>query len=300
MSRPALAADRAIQVIDLLTLHPTERFNLTEITQRTGVNPASAHALMAVLLHAGYVQRHPTHKTYALGPALVAASAAALEQLPGIRAAQAEIGELSRELELEAVVTVATEDEIIVVGRALHASAYGSVLAVGQRLPLAPPFGSVFLAWSASAEIERWLARSEPALDARETEDQHRALELVRTRGYSLAFDSPARREVGEVVAHRATSVPADDHDHLDELVAALAHGGDYHVMALDESRTYDVSMIAAPVFDANQRVTAAITVCGFAPAMPATEVIRIGERVRGLALVITKRTHGRLPPGLD
>src|SRR6266545_3065441 len=172
MSRPALAADRAIQVIDLLTLHPTERFNLTEITQRTGVNPASAHALMAVLLRAGYVQRHPTHKTYALGPALVAASAAALEQLPGIRAAQAEIGELSRELELEAVVTVATEDEIIVVGRALHAS----------------PFGSVFLAWSASAEIERWLARSEPALDARETEDQHRALELVRTRGYSLAF----------------------------------------------------------------------------------------------------------------
>src|SRR5258708_37627648 len=73
MPRPALSGDRALQVIDVLVAHPTQRFTLTELSRRTAINPASAHALLAVMLRAGYVQRHPEHKTYTLGPALVAA-----------------------------------------------------------------------------------------------------------------------------------------------------------------------------------------------------------------------------------
>ena len=56
MPRPALSADRALQVIDVLVAHPTQRFTLTELSRRTSINPASAHALLAVMLRAGYVQ----------------------------------------------------------------------------------------------------------------------------------------------------------------------------------------------------------------------------------------------------
>ena len=197
MARPALAADRAIRVIDLLAAHPTERFTLSEIGRRTGINPASAHALLTVLMDGGFVQRHPRHKTYALGPAAVAAGIAALEQLPGIRQAQREIEDLSRELDLEVVLTSPTEEGILVVGRADHASAYGTALQVGQRLPFAPPLGTVFLAWSDRDRVDRWLARARPPLGPEESAVQLRMLEVVRSRGYAIGLDTTARRGLG-------------------------------------------------------------------------------------------------------
>ena len=49
-------------------------------TPGTGINPASSHALLAVLAERGYVVRHPTAKTYSLGPALVAAGRIAAQR----------------------------------------------------------------------------------------------------------------------------------------------------------------------------------------------------------------------------
>jgi DNA-binding IclR family transcriptional regulator len=299
MSRPALAADRALQVIDLLALHPTERFNLTEISHRTGINSASAHALLSAMLRSGYLQRHPTHKTYTLGPAIVAAGTAALEQLPGIRAAQEALAGLSDDLQLEALVTTVTADEIIVVGAAPHASAYGAAMALGQRLPLAPPLGSIFVAWSDAARVERWLARAQPALTTDEAEQQRQVLGVVRARGYSIAFESEARRDLGKVLALQiADSAPAATTD-IDDMLTALAHSN-YQLTTPDPEKPYDVSMIAAPIFDANREVTAALAVSGFAPARLGTELVRVGEHLLGTARVITKRTKGRLPPELD
>jgi DNA-binding IclR family transcriptional regulator len=296
MARPALAADRALQVIDLLVAHPSEWFTLAEIARRTDINPASAHALLTVLSRSGYLQRHPARKTYALGPALVASGAAALDQLPSIRAGQAEIAGLSDELGLEVVLTSPTEEEIIVVGTAGHASEFGSVLQVGQRLPLSPPLGSVFLAWSSPEQVERWLARARPALGRAEIEQQHRILQAVRSRGYSIGLESPARRGLGDAVASLAPErSPLAGRGTVEDLLAALSRVA-YQLTALDERRTYDVSMIAAPVFDANRNVAVAITVSGLAPAVPAADIISVAERVRGAALVITKRARGRLP----
>jgi DNA-binding IclR family transcriptional regulator len=299
MPRPALAADRAVQVIELLSLHPTERFNLTEIARRTGINSASAHALLSVLLQSGYVQRHPAHKTYALGPALVAAGNSALEQLPGIRAAQDEIDELSRELQLEALVTTMTDREIIVVGRAPHASAYGAAMIVGQRIAVAPPLGTVFVAWSNPARVKWWLGRAHPALSAAEAESQRQGLAVVRARGYSIAFESEARRGIGQALQRQATGSDGDVNDTIGEMIAELAHST-YHLTALDPDARYDVSMIAAPVFDSNREVTASIAVSGFAPDIAGRDLARIGEHILGVARVVTKRTKGRMPPELE
>jgi DNA-binding IclR family transcriptional regulator len=299
MSRPALAADRALQVIDLMVAHPTESFTLAEITRRTGINPASAHALTAVMLRSGYLQRHPTQKTYSLGPALVASGAAALDQLPAIRAAQAEIGLLSDELRLEVTLTAPTDEEIIVVGAAGDASEFGSVLQIGQRLPLSPPLGSVFLAWSTPDRVEQWVARARPPFSPNEIERQNRVFDAVRSWGYAIGLESPARRGLGDAVAHAnghsGSVVRSHGPGTVDDLLAALAKVP-YQLSSLDERRTYDVSMIAAPVFDTNRRVCAAITVSGLAPAAEAADIVAVAERVRGAALVITKRARGRLP----
>ncbi len=294
MSRPALAADRALEVIDLLTCHPSERFTLTEIVRRTDVNPASLHALLAVLERRGYVLRHPVHRTYGLGPALVAAGSVALEQQPGIRAAAAELDALSEALKLEVLLTAPVGADILVVGRAGHDSAFGEDVRVGRRLPLVPPFGGVFLAWADEEDVAAWLRRARPPLDAAETAASLRSLDAIRERGFAVALESPARQAFGSAVVAHAADGPTAGAD-LDRLLAVLSQSP-YQLDRLDEGRAYDVSMVAAPVFDAHGRAVAAITANGFPPAVDAGEVRRVADEVRGLATIITKRTHGRVP----
>ena len=287
MPRPALSADRALQVIDVLVAHPTQRFTLTELSRRTAINPASAHALLAVMLRAGYIQRHPEHKTYTLGPALVAAGETALEQLPALRMARDQLGSLSDELELEVVLTSPTEEEIIFVARAGRPSAFGLVLHVGQRVPLHPPLGTVFLAWSSSEKVDRWLHRAEPALTPADVDHQLHTLAGVRERGFSIGLESPARQGFGQAMLEERGSIG--------DLLAALGQVP-YQLEVVEEQATYDVTMIAAPIFDANREIIAALTVVGFAPGLPAHEIMRVGVTVRNAAVVITKQTQGKLP----
>ena len=291
MTRPALAAARALQVIDLFVTHPDAHFNLTEISRRTGINSASAHALLNVMLRSGYLQRHPERKTYALGPSLVVAGTAALRHLDGIRAAQQEIDGLSEAVALEVVITTVAGDDILVVAKSTYSSPYGASISAGQRLTMAPPIGSVFLAWSSSAEVERWLARSQ-SLSEDERSLQRSVLDVVRTRGYAIAFETALRRSLAITLAQ-----PDDDHAanavalHLDEMVHSP-----YHLTVVDPDSTYDVGMIAAPVFDSNGSVVAAITLSGFNPGTSGRDVLDIGERLSSAARLITKRSGGRMP----
>ena len=287
MPRPALSADRALQVIDVLVAHPTQRFTLTELSRRTSINPASAHALLAVMLRAGYVQRHPEHKTYTLGPALVAAGETALEQLPALRLARDRLASLSDELELEVMLTSPTDEEIIFVARAGRASAYGLVLQVGQRVPLHPPLGLVFLAWASDEKIGRWLDRAEPALTPDDVEHQLHTLSAVRERGFSIGLESPARQGIGQAMLEERGSIT--------DLLSALGRVP-YQLDVVEEQATYDVTMIAAPIFDANREIVAALSLVGFVPGLPAQEIVRIGITVRNAAVVITKESQGRLP----
>ena len=107
MARPAPAASRAIQILDLLVTHPTERFTLTELVRRTGMSLGSAHATLAVLEGSGHVSRNTTSRAYSLGPALVVAGVVALEHHPAIDAARQVIEPLAAELGVEVLVNTA-------------------------------------------------------------------------------------------------------------------------------------------------------------------------------------------------
>lgn len=295
MARPAPAAQRALQVIDLLVAHPGQPFTMSEIVRRTAMSLGSAHAVLATLEDAGYLRRHPATRTYALGPALVGAGVVALDMQAGIRHAVDRAPELAHTLGAEVVVSAATRDEIIFLAHAGVPSPHGPDLREGERVPLVPPLGAVFLAWAADTDIEDWLARDpsgSPAQDRR-----HRAvLELTRQRGYSVAAASALQRDLGTAASDLA-DVPgrADLRSDLTDLLTAMA-AGPYALDALEPDRVYDVGVIAAPVFDLDGAVVAAISATGFSPGRTATEIVATAEAVRDCAAVVTRESKGRAP----
>ena len=203
VSRPALAATRAIDIINYLAAHPTESFTLSDIVKRVGINVASAHAVLLVLTDAGYLVRHSRLRTFSLGPSLVAVGSAALEHHWAIDIARDEFRRLCVELDLEGAVCAPAGDEIVFVARAGEHQPRGIPLHVGHRVPLVPPLGPVYVAWSETA-TEGWLARAGGSATAEELNGYRRLLESVRTRGYWVALEAEARRGLGEALEQLA------------------------------------------------------------------------------------------------
>ena len=81
----------------------------------------------------------------------------------------------------------------------------------------------------------------------------------------------------------------------LTDLLAALA-AGPYAVDGLEAGRTYDIGVVAAPVFDVDGTVVAALTATGFAPGRSAAEILHVAEAIRDGAAVVTRESRGRAP----
>ena len=295
MARPAPAASRALAILDLLVTHPTERFTLTELVRRTGMSLGSAHAVLAVLEEAGHVTRHPTSKVYSLGPALVVAGVVALEHHPGIDAARRELAPLADDLGVETVVTARTSDDIIFIARAGRPTAAAPDVREGERVPFVPPFGTVFLAWSDEDEIDHWIARGHDR-SSTSIERARLALAAVRDHGVAITFGTDTLRALGERAFSLADEpVRRDLRDDVASLTASLA-AGDYSLLDLDGNGPFDIGMMAAPVFDADASVIAAISAFGFPDGLDGATVAVAAQKLRDAAARATRRARGRLP----
>jgi DNA-binding IclR family transcriptional regulator len=270
-TRPAPAVDKALRFLDELVVHRGEELTITDLARRTGTSLGSAHAVLAVLERAGYLTRHPTRKTYRLGPALVSAGRAAFEEHPAIRAAADQIPALAAELGADVVVTAATPAEIVFVAVDGKGSRYGRGFREGERVPLMPPLGLVFMAWAHPREVAAWLERAPAVADP---EWAGHAVATVRGRGFALGSTSGTR----------------------EALAGPVLEWAGYDLPVVEPGRTYELGMASAPVFDVDGRVVAAITASGFPPGLAGQEVLGIGERVRSCATIVTKQTRGRFP----
>lgn len=295
MARPAPAAERVLGVLDLLVTHPTERFTLSDLVRLTGMSLGSAHAVLAVLEKAGYVTRQKSPKVYSLGPALVVAGVVALEHHPGIEAGRQLLAPLADALDVEAVLTARTRDEIIFVARHGRHSDRHPEVREGERVPFVPPFGTVFLAWSNDDDVRAWMSRAVDPTAA----TLHRtaaALEAARVHGVVVTLDNESQRTLGERLYSLADNPSRrelrEDLGRLRETLEAT----EYFVDDWSTTENVALGMIAAPIFDAQSNVVAAITVYGFDRSMSTIEVGEVANRVRQAGLQATRASRGRVP----
>ncbi|HEY7071880.1 MAG TPA: helix-turn-helix domain-containing protein [Acidimicrobiales bacterium] len=291
MARPAPGADRSVAVLDLLASHPDERFTLSEVARRCDLNKATAHALLSALADHGVLLRHPEEKRYSLGPRLVAIGDAARRGYTALDFLPPLLERLATRTGYAARAWQRQDDHVAVVAQAPVRRAEGG----GVRLPLTPPVGALFMAWSDSASIEAWLARA-PAADAvRPALD---ALPALRRQGFAVTLASPEWRALSEA---RPTGVAPDPGngeagDEVRRLLAAVAR---QRVLAgdIDPGASYMPAEVAAPVFS-----SAGLVDLDLAVTVPAGEdltgarVLALGREVADIAAELTDAVRGHPP----
>ncbi|MCU1460536.1 MAG: transcriptional regulator, IclR family [Acidimicrobiales bacterium] len=290
MARPAPAVERTVALLEFLAVHPNEAFSLSELARRLDINKATGHAMVAALTDAGYLLRHPVDKTYSLGPALIAiGNAAGARQFEVVDYARREMDQLARELRVQCVASAEMGDEIVLLARSGETEPLSLSVPVGQRLPLVPPLGTVFLAWESPDAIDRWLRRLGPRSGNAALARYREAVATVRRRGYSIGLEpAPApgpRASRGRRMLRDAAVEVVEDHPH-----------DEYILLELENAASYRLSHIAAPVFGADGRVALALTLMGFRHQLSADQVPEHAARLRQATLAVTRSIHGRLP----
>src|SRR5271167_4860314 len=160
MARPAPSVDRTIRLLNFMSEHPANQYSLTDIARELDFNKATCHSMLTELVTAGVLLRHPSAKTYGLGPTLVTwGVASAFDAYRALEFAEQEMDALRRKLDISCVALGRIGDDVIVLARRDTDRPIASFVPVGHRIRSSPPFGLEFYAWENDDEIEEWLGR---------------------------------------------------------------------------------------------------------------------------------------------
>lgn len=267
MARPALSAARGLDIIDILATSAARSMTLSEIMRASGINVASCHAVLNVLVERGYLSRDATTKTYALGPAIYGAGQAALDAQPLLAHATSAAHALFDDLHIPVSMTAAVGREIVGVISINDQSGRRPLLRAGERRERVPPIGAPFVAWSGEEAIAEWLAAS-PDRSAEAITRLRHGVETIRDRGF-------------EVLLRTAEVSPA-----ASELLALA--GKDVHALGpnmalpqrIDPTLRYDVMMIAAPIFDRSGAGVYSLCLGPFADLLSGARVLELADRL--------------------
>jgi len=180
MVKPALAATRSVRVLDFLALHPGQAFSLKEISNACAVNAASLLAVITALVDGGYLLRHPSHKTYTIGPGVVALGHAALVQHPSIEAARHELGVLEGDLKAHCSASVLMGTTLVAVAMAGRPRQATTATQTGTRLPFVAPFGAAFAAFGSEKLRQTWSSMRYSAVASLSSRSARLALSWLR------------------------------------------------------------------------------------------------------------------------
>jgi DNA-binding IclR family transcriptional regulator len=277
MARPSPQTDRVVALIEVLAARPDEALTLAEVTRRLGVNKSTCYSMLQALTDVGWLLRDPFHKTYRLGPALVAVGRAAAFGFAALEFVRPAMIELSLSVGSHCVALAVAPDHVTVVDQVRDVRAVGAPIGHGD-IPLRPPFGAAVAAWSTDETAQRWLNFAPAGTQERYAS----ALEAVRRRGYVVELAEPAW-------------TPPTDGASLSEVVErlALVLPPDVLPLDLDAARSYAVSAINAPVVDAERAVVLIVSLMGFPGPMTGAEVEATGGRLRNATETVSAALAG-------
>lgn len=274
MPRPSPQTERVLDVITMLTEGDEAGATLTEVAQRLGVGAPTCVHLLAAMAERGFLVRDPVSRRYRLGPALLAPGQVAAARYPVLAPARAEIDALARTLGLPCFAFVRDGDHARLVHRAWDLRRPAPAMRLGDVLPVTPPLGSVFVAWAAGAEVDRWLARGRIEGDG--AQRLRATLAAVRRLGFVVELHPP------QPLLHELVRLldRAQQTGRTARLRSAVVQH-DYVASRLDPASSYAVSSISVPVFAPDGSVALACNVVGLPEALSGRAVRDLGHACR-------------------
>jgi DNA-binding IclR family transcriptional regulator len=285
-----------IDVLNLLTAHPTEAFSLAEIARHVGLTNGSAHRILTTMAGARFLSRDEKRRTYSLGVAVVAIGQAAVEKHGGIEVARSELGRLAAQLNVQCSANTVIEEEILVLVKAGKPQSHRGLTRVGERRPLVPPMGLCHVAWSGEAALDAYLKRSGAYLPESARERLHAALPLIRSRGYALAANGSDFGHKREALAPAAGKV--QDEAYWSSVFGMVSRLTPNEMQIVDpaDANEKGISYIAAPVFSPSGAVSLQLVITGLPTTLSVAEIDRYAEKLCAVAATITSETYGRPP----
>lgn len=201
--------------------------------------------------------------------------------------ARGPMDELARELGFPCYAQALVDDDVVVVAGA--GGDHGMRTHIGRRMPLVPPYGSLFLDLSDPDHAATQWAHHLRAPVAPDARAAHLAmLDRVRQRGWSLGLRAPQHEEVWEEVARFSEARATPD---AERRIGALLDGLTpyYEPGDLDPAARYDVRMVAAPVRH-DGRTVLVLVLYGMPGGAAGAEVSRWGERLVATADAVADR----------
>jgi DNA-binding IclR family transcriptional regulator len=275
---PSPAVQRAGQVLWYLAEHPSETHTVAQLSRVLAIPRATCDSILQALTQQGFVNRRERELGYELGASCLALASAAQAANTVLSVANRQADQLSRDLGVCVVVSTVIAGEARAVAVFDRAPSTMLRARVGEAIPLAPPFGVVFVAWD-PVSSQRWLQRggTQPDPDA---ERWHKALEFARRYGYSYSVYAPPGPRFSQVLEDLVLTPDSEPSRRArDELIERLRHS-EYLATEVDHGTEVQVMQVSAPVFDSNGVVTASIMLLGSLRPMHGQEVQALAERV--------------------
>jgi DNA-binding IclR family transcriptional regulator len=281
-------------VLSLLSRHPDASFTLSEICQRLDLNVSTAHSLLNALTAAQFLVRQPTTKRYSLGPELVRiGAAAASRQVMLTERARELMGRLAEATGRQCVASTVLGGDMVIIAKAGKPGPFGVTMDIGARLPLRPPFGTVFVAWSGEESIRAWLDETipdSPPLMRRCLD----ALSAVRSQGYSVGMaisDELTEQIWGPSTVTWAATDDATDRQRRHAFEQLILN--EYLVAELRADQQYAIGNISAPVFGSDGSVVIALAVPYFNEILPGNLIAEHARLLVAAAGQVTREICG-------
>ncbi|MGO8713036.1 MAG: IclR family transcriptional regulator [Rhizomicrobium sp.] len=287
---------RPLKVITFLAAHATEAFSLAEIARFLELSKGSAHRVMTALTNAGFVSRHPRHKTYTLGMALVAIGQAALDRYSGISIAKREMARLKAELNVGFGATAIVNDAYLLLAREGTPRTHDGLTLVGERRVVVPSIGIGQVAWRSDDEIEAYLARGSAYLPDGVRDHLRACMPAIRRRGFSVAADGIGiHRLLKATVIPLGQPVEARFPESMLHDVGAIS-ASEFQMLDWKEADGKGVNYVATPVFSPDGEVCMEIVMSGFAESLGLSDIKRYSAKLAQAADTVTNEIRGRKP----
>jgi DNA-binding IclR family transcriptional regulator len=300
VARPSPQTDRVVALLGLLSAKPDETITLAEASRRLRVNKSTCHAMLTTLTEQSWLLRDPVHKTYRLGPALVAIARVAAQSFPALELAHSVMVDLSVQLGVSCAAVGIAEDHSEVLDQVHDPQAQNQGMRVGATIPLRPPFNAAAIAVAAPEIRDRWVGFA-----PNETQPHYRhALDAIRYRGFALEAVPAAAERLGELVASAgddlpdvrgidATSMP----EAFEQIARELASHHDFLVADIEPTSRYSVIAVSAPVFDADHVPALLLSLWGFRDRLSGNDVEHVGRLLASATSDLSDILAGRRGP---